>query len=217
MDRLTSILEYIVAAIEDGRIAINIYNDSDEYEQTSSSASMLPMLVSNLDEFIRENHSKLHKQFEAPIAICENGDVLFRTNSKGLDYYKDNKVELYTDIYLKSGASRIYVYAADIDECWVQIEKDNILKDIGQIPNFGTQPPMQEQDQPLEENDYTNYLETPLLTIEELVSSIPTNLLDVKLYAADIGQIIRVIQERLTTMTLENIETAIYERNETET
>lgn len=211
-NKIVSILEHILAAIEDGRIAIYI-GSNEGYVEKEPDLGLLPMLASNVNEYIKEHHSTLHRQLVAPLAICENGDVLLRTTANGLQYYKDNKEELFTDIYLKCGAGRIYLYALDIDECWVQHEKSSMVKDIGQIPDFGTQPMTNEktedyQDEVTEED----FVDRPLLTIQELVNTLPETLSDVKLHATDLGQILQVIQSRLTYTTFENIENHLYER-----
>lgn len=213
-NKIVSILEYIVAAIEDGRISIYIDSDKERYEEEPS--TMLPMLASNVSEYIKEDHTKLNKELVYPLAICENGDVLIRTTSNGLQYYKDNKEQLYTDIYLKCGATRVYVYAADIDECWVQHEKSSMVKDIGQIPDFGTQRPMNDQEGTVEYEEETvdDLVSTPLLTIKELSDNMPGLLSDVKLNVMDIGQIMQVVQNRVTAMTFENIENLLYERQQ---
>lgn len=217
-NKIVSILEYIAAAIEDGRISIYIDSDKEAYKEDPVAASMLPMLAANLSEYIKEEHNKLNRELVQPLAICENGDVLIRTTDKGLEYYKDNKEQLYTDLYLKCGATRVYVYAYDLDECWVQHEKSSIVKDLGQIPDFGTQRPMNEPEATNE--DYKldasaeEMLNTPLLTISELSENLPEALAGIKLHVTDIGQIMQIIQNRLTAITFENIENLMYERHD---
>lgn len=213
-NKIVSILEQILSAIEEGRVSIYIGSE-DGYEQSSEpELPMLPMLAANLGEYIKEEQSVLNRQLVAPLAICENGDVLIRTTEKGLQHYKDNKEELYTNIYLKCGASRIYVYAYDVDECWVQYEKSSIVKDIGQIPDFGTQPMNNEQEQTQQEETLESLESTPLLTLTELAENMPEALTEIKLHVSDIGQIMQIMQNRLTVMTFENIETLLYEREE---
>jgi hypothetical protein len=212
-NKIVSILEHILAAIEDGRVAIYI-GGNEGYEEKEPDLGMLPMLASNVNEYIKEHHARLHNEFVKPIAICENGDVLIRTTEKGFQYYIDNKEELFTDIYLKCGATRVYLHLIDIGEGWVQYEKDSIVKDIGQIPDFGTQPMSnqipEEQEIYVDEEATDDLISRPLLTLEELVGTLPPTLSEVKLHVTDLGQIMQVIQNRLTTMTFEKIEDILY-------
>lgn len=217
-NKIVSILEYILAAVEEGRVSIYIDSDREYSEQERQPSTMLPMLASNVSEYIKEEHTKLNRELIYPMAICENGDVLIRTTSKGLHYYKDNKEQLYTDIYLKCGATRVYIYANDIDECWVQHEKSSMIKDIGQIPDFGTQRPMNDnkstEAEYSEETAVDDLISTPLLTIKELSENMPNSMAGIKLHVTDIGQIMQIVQNRLTQMTFENIENLLYERQQ---
>lgn len=215
MESLASLIEYIVDAIEEGRISIHFHSD-DYYsvgEDINEQAThMLPMLANNISQYIKDEQQQLARELTSPIAMCNNGDILLKTTSKGLQYYKDNKEELYSNIYLKCGANRVYVYATDIDECWVQYEQDTLIKDIGQVPDFGTQPLTKEEI--MQEDQQEELVDTPLVTLGELAEYIPDNLSSIKLHAVDIGHIVQILQSRLTVMTLENIENTIYERQE---
>ena len=221
MDRLNSFIKHLIDAIEDGRISIQIYNDENDGTEIRSEEYLLPMLANNVGEYIKDTHPSLANQLMYPVALCENGDLLLRTTPKGLQYYKENKKELYENIYLKSGARRVYVYAVDTDEAWVQHEKDVIIKDIGQVPDFGTMPlndtedNMKEQESKQEKEDETEELiNQPLLTLEDLVNSIPEALVSVKLSAVEINDIIQIVQNRLLLMTFKNIDSALNERQQ---
>lgn len=214
MNKLDIILDTIIEAITDGRISIHIDSSDDSYIVSDEAEGILPMLVHNLADYLKEEKPELYKNLLSSIALCENGDVMLHTNAAGLEYYKKNKEDLYTAIYLKSGCHRVYVYAEDVTEVWVQTEKDHIVKNMGQIPHFGAQLTqnaeleMQEN----EDNRDNELVDTPLLSIKELAQNIPSNLSDVKLHATDLGQIIQIIQTRLTAMSLESLEEAIYEK-----
>ena len=196
-DRLADLLEYILTALEDGKVSVNINTNADNYNEPDE-WSTIPMLVCYVDQYLKENHNWLFKEIVSPLAMALNGDILIRTTAKGFEYYKDNKKELYESIHLKSGATNIYLYNVDKDECWVQYEPDLLIKDMGQVPDFGTYSMNQ---QPASSDQDYGMLDGPLLTIQEMVHAIKEEapqLTNIKLHAADMVEIIKIIQNRLT-------------------
>lgn len=208
-DKIANLLEYIVTALEDGKISVHINAGDYMSEEYHQDVGTIPMLVCHVDDYLEENHDKLTKEMLSPLAMALNGDIAIRTTSKGLRYYKENKKELYDNIHLKCGAQRVYVYDADRDECWIQSNSEHLIKNVGQIPDFGSSPM---ESKPVQEEYQDDLMDRPLLTIEEMIEGLPEQLTGIKLYAADMVEIVKIIQHRLTMEACESIENLINER-----
>lgn len=237
---LKELLQLIADSIVNGNVSINInvYEDGDNIPKDAQDAparakQITPdadtilkcqMSARYLGEYLEETHPVLFDGVVGSLHLSPCGEGQFTLTPRGFDYYQQHKEELFEACKYKAGLTKLYFDVKGINESYIQIDKDTIIKNVGQFLPFGVSALMHNEDQ-YDEDQYDEELEEqlqrimqetddrvslndpaePLVSMKEFYEHLPTAFRDLQLTLNDVAGIVTVLYQRSAASLLDEL------------